>query len=925
MIKCPICSTETHQKYLETNYDMCPNCGCWFQTALPKVYEAAHEKDENGGFRGHLMSDYEKNVNKSLAEWIFNDFMGSKPGKVLDIGTKFPWLSHCFQQLGCEAFGMDAIEIVPEYSKTLGVPMLMADFEKLTEEQIKEWTHVEKFQVITMVHLFEHLYIPLEALKKAKSLLADDGILFLRLPDHDVAGFEPNLSPGHQTIHPFFHSLSSILELLVQGQDLFTIDWTSPMEGAGQRDIVLRPIQKKPEVWCGMIVKNEERDLPRVLKSIEDVVDGLVVIDTGSTDKTEEVTKAVWAKPLIFETYTGASRQDETGDWKLWDFSKARNVFIDKIDRIPSADYLIWFDADDELLTPANLKRAFYLTQYKVFGMMIETSGMSWVHHRMWKTREGINFSGRIHEYPNHGGRPGITLKDSIIRHDAAPGVGENSNQRNLRILEEEIAENPNPRTAFYLANTHKDAGRYVQAVKYYDMRISFGDAFRDEYLFSCLYKGRCERAAGMLAEAEKSLLFGLSKAPDWSEFWMELGYMAFQTGDWNKTIGYCLEAFGRKQEPTELWREPNKYTDQPTRMLSFCYENMGDKDAAYKWAAEAKKQIGCEDKEWDQRVNALNQALISQNYLKKTTKKVKQPKRIALNRPGAIGDIIMILNLVPKLKKLNPDYEIHFFCHPSYGVELAPLFEAAGISAWHDFNTLNAEASNYEEIFNMIGYPLKEGYPEKPMRQHLLRYFSEELKLRCGDELPQLNCPGWPNLGLEPFSYVTIHPQSGWSLYKNWSMSRWEKIIEECPEIPFIQIGSEKDYHLKGADHSFMGKPLIQSVSLLSNAKFHAGVDSFTNHLTHVKWQGRQTPGLILWGSTQAAAAGYPENTNISLGLECQPCFREDPRISAMPRGLCINPPGQDDYFHPCHACMTGITVERVLEEVKTLWNQPN
>jgi len=341
----------------------------------PKVYEAAHEKDQNGGFTGHLMSDYEKGINKSLAESIFTNFMGGVPGKALDIGSKYPYLSHCFKNLGCEAFGMDNIEIVPDYSKELDVPMLMADFEALTEEQIREWTHTEKFQVITMIHMFEHLYNPLAALRKMKSLLAEDGVLFLRLPSHEVSGFERDMEPGHYTIHPFFHSMTSILELLVQGQDLFTMDWTSPMDGAGQRDIVLRPIQKKPEVWCGMIVKNEERDLPRVLKSIEGVVDGLVIIDTGSTDKTEEVTRTVWTKPLIFETYTEASRQDESGDWKLWDFSKARNVFVEKIDQIPSADYLIWFDADDELLTPANVKRALYLTQYKVFGMMIETEG----------------------------------------------------------------------------------------------------------------------------------------------------------------------------------------------------------------------------------------------------------------------------------------------------------------------------------------------------------------------------------------------------------------------------------------------------------------------------------------------------------------------------------------------------------------------
>ena len=111
-----------------------------------------------------------------------------------------------------------------------------------------------------------------------------------------------------------------------------------------------------------------------------------------------------------------------------------------------------------------------------------------------------------------------------------------------------------------------------------------------------------------------------------------------------------------------------------------------------------------------------------------------------------------------------------------------------------------------------------------------------------------------------------------------------------------------------------------MESISLISNATMHVGVDSFTNHLTHIKWQGRQTPGLILWGSTQVGAAGYKENFNISLGLACQPCFKESPKISASPRGVCENPPGQT-YEQPCHACMTGIQVSQVLAEIKNLW----
>jgi hypothetical protein len=38
------------------------------------------------------------------------------------------------------------------------------------------------------------------------------------------------------------------------------------------------------------------------------------------------------------------------------------------------------------------------------------------------------------------------------------------------------------------------------------------------------------------------------------------------------------------------------------------------------------------------------------------------------------------------------------------------------------------------------------------------------------------------------------------------------------------------------------------------------------------------------------------------------------------MPRGVCINPPGQV-YDEPRHACMFGITVDQVTKEVRRAW----
>ena len=914
MPQCPICRASVTKKYTNSPYWACDVCDLWFQHPnLPKNLEKITP--------AYVVGERDKEVYLTLAKNLFGRLSG--PGKTLDIGET-PYLSKCFKDLDCDPYAVGNITEAPDYTKEFSTPMWLADFETLSTDEILSWSG-GKFSLITMVHQFHRCYFPLDTLRKLRQLVTEDGFIYLRLPDHSVDGFEKNITPANLKIHPYYWSMPSILELLVQGQDQFTVQNTYPMDGAGQRDFILSPLTRKPQVWCGMIVKNEERDLPKCLESIKEVVDGVVIIDTGSVDKTEEAAKAVWTKPLIYETYLEASKQDETGDWKLWDFSKARNVFVDKIDAIPEADYQVWFDADDTLQTPANLRRAFYLNEYSVFGMMIDSGAQTpWVHHRAWKTRQGVRFGGRIHEYPDHGGRPGMTLQDSIIHHDAAPGIGENSNARNLRILELEMEENPTPRTAFYLANTHKDGARFKEAVPYYQQRIDMGVGFRDEWLFAYLYKGRCERAAGMLEDAEKTLLEAVSKAPEWAEFWMELGYISYQKQKWQKAIGYCLQAVECTVEKTELWRELNKYMDQPRRMLSFCYEALGDKIAALKWAIEARETIGANDREWNERIVNLenltsatpiaSKADIVANFLRKSG---KQPKRLALHRPGAIGDVVMILNLIPILKKKYPNHEVHFYCHPSIGGGLAPLFDMAGIDAWFNSDLLEKNKSDYKHVWNLIGYPIppKGNYPEEPMTQHLIRYFAEEMGLSIGDELPCLSLSASDRLIETP--YATIHPQAGWSMYKVWSMSRWEQVIAECPEIPFVQIGGPNDYKLKGANHSFMGHALIDSINLIANAQIHCGVDSFTNHLTHIKWSDRKTPGIIVWGSTHYIGSGYTHNTNICLELPCAPCYRENPGISAQTRGVCPNPPEQT-YENPCHACMTGIPTEKVLSEVR-------
>jgi glycosyltransferase involved in cell wall biosynthesis len=79
-----------------------------------------------------------------------------------------------------------------------------------------------------------------------------------------------------------------------------------------------------------MIVKDEEHNIRRALESIKDVADEIIVVDTGSTDRTPEIVKEYTDKLYFHE-------------WQN-DFSEARNYSL----QFPTCEWVLIYDADEE-------------------------------------------------------------------------------------------------------------------------------------------------------------------------------------------------------------------------------------------------------------------------------------------------------------------------------------------------------------------------------------------------------------------------------------------------------------------------------------------------------------------------------------------------------------------------------------------------
>jgi glycosyltransferase involved in cell wall biosynthesis len=98
-----------------------------------------------------------------------------------------------------------------------------------------------------------------------------------------------------------------------------------------ESDMKVRAAGKKPLVSLSMIVKNEEHTLAACLESVRGVVDEIIIVDTGSTDKTVEIATSYGARVEHFP-------------WNN-DFAEARNEAL----KLCTGSWILYLDADEQL------------------------------------------------------------------------------------------------------------------------------------------------------------------------------------------------------------------------------------------------------------------------------------------------------------------------------------------------------------------------------------------------------------------------------------------------------------------------------------------------------------------------------------------------------------------------------------------------
>ncbi|PTY80433.1 hypothetical protein B5V89_01240 [Heyndrickxia sporothermodurans] len=234
----------------------------------------------------------------------------------------------------------------------------------------------------------------------------------------------------------------------------------------------------RPFISLCMIVRNEEKVLERCLLSIANLVDEIIIVDTGSTDSTKELALKYTKNIYDFE-------------W-INDFSAARNFAAEKA----TGEWILVLDAD-EYVDEENFKE--FIKQLKkdnghidaYDAKIINFSGLSGeslmqnFHDRIYKNNGKIFYYRRIHEQFKHKDNATLNIQKSnlIIFHSGYLNQTvkeKEKSSRNKELLDIEMHNGEkNAFDYFNFGNEYFSIGEYSEALDAYLKAYKFKKDFR--------------------------------------------------------------------------------------------------------------------------------------------------------------------------------------------------------------------------------------------------------------------------------------------------------------------------------------------------------------------------------------------------------------------------------------------------------------
>lgn len=344
-------------------------------------------------------------------------------------------------------------------------------------------------------------------------------------------------------------------------------------------------------ISVAIITKNEERVIQRCLDCVSFFCDEIVVVDTGSTDKTKEIV-ARHPKARVFDS-KNFNKDTHFSDFS---FSVAKNEAIDKC----TGDFVCWWDADD-FVDEENAMKIRRVAEESsgncLYSFTIKYGPLTFEHCRMFRNGIGVRFdeSHSVHEYLDASGFPIVLRRDVEIHH--VPGKKDvSSSERNLAIMEKDYYKRGmgDPRTCFYLGNSYRDCGRYLDAVKLYREYLEKSH-WNEERYFARHFMAQCHISMEEYEEAKKEAFRACSEDLRFAEAYCVVGDLYFRDGDYSKAQHfYMLAAETPFPRDAKLFVTEACYGEYPRSRIMACQKRLTGDAKPYMNGKDEDRKISC-------------------------------------------------------------------------------------------------------------------------------------------------------------------------------------------------------------------------------------------------------------------------------------------------------------------------------------------
>jgi tetratricopeptide (TPR) repeat protein len=349
------------------------------------------------------------------------------------------------------------------------------------------------------------------------------------------------------------------------------------------------PSQTGARLTACLITKNEEEFLAQCLESVKNLAHQIVVVDTGSTDRTVEIAKSFGAEVFHF-------------DW-CDDFAAARNAALEHA----RGDWVLILDADEELPSDQHARLAADLKNQKTIALRLplinrgqEAEGRSYVP-RLFRNAPGVFYSGRIHEqvFPSliGIGKPfGLStgLGTAQIRHHGYSQqtvADRNKVQRNLKLLRLAVEECPeDANLAMNLGLELARSGELSAGLAEYrrafqlmankpaaETAPELCEALLTQFT-SHLYKARAHQEAVEVLNSSLARQNGLTASLHFA-----LGLACYELGRYSEAVQQMRQCLAKRQQPALTPINTDILTAAPYHCLAMSLAKVGDAVAADK------------------------------------------------------------------------------------------------------------------------------------------------------------------------------------------------------------------------------------------------------------------------------------------------------------------------------------------------------